>query len=122
YVEDNRINALLFEEALSRHPGFDLRVAEDGVEALEVVQDWRPDVLVLDANLPGASGHEVLQQLRRLDALADAPAYMCSADAMPADVQRALDAGFRAYWTKPLDIEVVVAELQRLRRERTGLR
>ena len=122
YVEDNRINALLFEEALSHHPGFDLRVAEDGVEALEVVQDWRPDVLVLDANLPGASGHEVLQQLRRLDALADAPAYMCSADAMPADVQRALDAGFRAYWTKPLDIEVVVAELQRLRRELAGLR
>ncbi|MCU0928495.1 MAG: PAS domain-containing protein [Burkholderiaceae bacterium] len=122
YVEDNRINALLFEEALRRHPGFDLRVAEDGAEALEVVQDWYPDVLVLDANLPGASGHEVLQQLRRLDALADAPAYMCSADAMPADVQRALDAGFRAYWTKPLDIEVIVDELQRLRRERAGLR
>lgn len=122
YVEDNRINALLFEEALRRHAGFDLRVAEDGAEALEVVQDWHPDVLVLDANLPGASGHEVLQQLRRLDALADAPAYMCSADAMPADVQRALDAGFRAYWTKPLDIDAIVAELQRLRRERTALR
>jgi CheY-like chemotaxis protein len=116
YVEDNRINALLFEEALRRHPGFDLRVAEDGSEAIAVVQAWQPDVLVLDANLPGASGHEVLRQLRQFAGLAQTPAYMCSADAMPEDVQRALDAGFRAYWTKPLDIDAVVDELHRVRR------
>jgi PAS domain S-box-containing protein len=116
YVEDNRINALLFEEALRQQAGLELRIAEDGVEALEVVREWRPDVLVLDANLPGASGHEVLRQLRRLDGLADAPAYMCSADAMPEDVQRALDAGFRGYWTKPLDVDAVLRELHGLRR------
>ncbi|HMM86006.1 PAS domain-containing protein [Azohydromonas sp.] len=121
YVEDNRINALLFEEALRRHEGFELRVAEDGREALELVEHWRPDVLVLDAHLPGASGHEVLRALRERDDLADAPAYMCSADAMPEDVQRALDAGFRGYWTKPLDIDAVLGELQALRSRRTGV-
>ena len=118
YVEDNRINALLFEEALRRHEGFELRVAEDGREALELVEQWRPDVLVLDAHLPGASGHEVLRALRRRHELADAPAYMCSADAMPEDVQRALDAGFRGYWTKPLDIDAVLGELHALRSRR----
>jgi CheY-like chemotaxis protein len=120
YVEDNRINALLFEEALRPHAGFELRIAEDGREALEIVGDWRPDVLVLDAHLPGDSGHEVLRRLREQPALRSAPAYMCSADAMPEDVQRALDAGFCGYWTKPLDIDVVLDELHLLR-ARPGL-
>jgi len=115
YVEDNRINALLFEEALRPHDGFELRVAEDGREALEIVGQWLPDVLVLDAHLPGDSGHEVLRRLRELPALRAAPAYMCSADAMPEDVQRALDAGFCGYWTKPLDIDAVLDELHGLR-------
>ena len=115
YVEDNRINALLFEEALRPHAGFELRIAEDGREALEIVGDWQPDVLVLDAHLPGDSGHEVLRRLREQPALRSAPAYMCSADAMPEDVQRALDAGFCGYWTKPLDIDVVLDELHALR-------
>ncbi|MCI1192046.1 PAS domain-containing protein [Calidifontimicrobium sp. SYSU G02091] len=122
YVEDNRINALLFEEALRRHTEFELRVAEDGREALELVGQWCPDVLVLDANLPGASGHEVLRRLREHPPLADAPAFMCSADAMPEDVQRALAAGFRGYWTKPLDIDAVLDELHALRAQLLGPR
>jgi PAS domain S-box-containing protein len=115
YVEDNRINALLFEEALRPHAGFELRVAEDGREALEIVEGWLPDVLVLDAHLPGDSGHQVLRRLRERPALRAAPAYMCSADAMPEDVQRALDAGFCGYWIKPLDIDAVLDELHALR-------
>jgi len=115
YVEDNRINALLFQEALRHHAGFELRVAEDGREALEIVGEWQPDVLVLDAHLPGDSGHEVLRRLRELPALRAAPAYMCSADAMPEDVQRALATGFCGYWTKPLDIDAVLDELHALR-------
>jgi len=115
YVEDNRINALLFEEALRPHAGFEVRVAEDGREALEIVGEWQPDVLVLDAHLPGDSGHVVLRRLRERPALRSAPAYMCSADAMPEDIQRALDAGFCGYWTKPFDIDVVLDELHALR-------
>ena len=115
YVEDNRINAILFEEALRiRHGTVDLRIAEDGEEALEIARDWQPEVLVLDAHLPGMTGFEVLHQLRQLPGLARAPAYMCSADAMPEDVQRAYEAGFIGYWTKPIDIAAVVADIDQL--------
>ena len=120
YVEDNRINALLFEEALRLRSDIELRIAEDGEEALALVSQWLPDVLVLDAHLPGISGHELLRRLRALPALAQAPAYMCSADAMPDDVQRALAAGFAGYWTKPIDLARVMTDLDALPRRPPG--
>jgi CheY-like chemotaxis protein len=115
YVEDNRINALLFEEAMRVFGGVDLRVAADGTDALDLVREWTPQVLVLDANLPDMSGFEVLRRLRELPCLAEVPAYMCSADAMPEDIQRARDAGFQGYWTKPIEMAVLSADLEGLR-------
>lgn len=115
YVEDNRINAILFEEALRLRGGIELQVAEDGAEALALVAQWKPEILVLDANLPDMSGYDVLARLRELPALADVPAFMCSADAMAEDVQRATAAGFVGYWTKPIDIARVMSDLDRLR-------
>ena len=114
YVEDNRINAILFEEAVRMRGGIELQVAEDGAEALALVQQWLPEVLVLDANLPDMSGYEVLARLRKLPALAAVPAFMCSADAMDEDVQRATAAGFVGYWSKPIDIARVMRDLDRL--------
>ncbi|WP_428423024.1 PAS domain S-box protein [Methylibium sp.] len=115
YVEDNRINAILFEEAIKLRGGFELRIAEDGPEALTMANEWQPDVLVLDANLPSTTGYEVLAELRGRPAFALTPAFMCSADAMPRDMQRALDAGFTGYWTKPIDIDRVMSDLDALR-------
>ncbi|HEV7913657.1 MAG TPA: ATP-binding protein, partial [Albitalea sp.] len=83
YVEDNPINAILFEEAIRLREGVELRLAEDGAEALDQVRDWRPDVLVLDSHLPGMNGFELLGVLRRQPGLDAVPAFMCSADAMP---------------------------------------
>ncbi|MBC7954562.1 MAG: PAS domain S-box protein [Cytophagales bacterium] len=113
YVEDNRINAILFEEAMRMHSSqIDLRVAEDGDQALLLAQDWLPEVLVLDAHLPGISGFEVLRLLRTLPGLDNVPAYMCSADAMPDDVKRAYEAGFIGYWTKPINLSSVMADIE----------
>src|SRR6185369_12294185 len=63
YVEDNRINAILFEEALKLREQIELRVATDGEDALSLVHHWTPDVLVLDAHLPGMDGFELLDAL-----------------------------------------------------------
>jgi CheY-like chemotaxis protein len=113
YVEDNRINAILFEEAMRLHGDrVELRVAEDGDQALTVAQEWQPEMLVLDAHLPGASGFEVLRLLRALPGLDNVPAYMCSADAMPDDVQRAYEAGFIGYWTKPIHVGTILADVE----------
>lgn len=114
YVEDNRINAMLFEEALRPYPQLTLEIAEDGQMALSMARDKAPDVLVLDAHLPGMSGFDVLRALRTLPALENTPAFMCSADAMPDDVARAKAAGFAGYWTKPIDIQQVTSVLCKL--------
>ena len=114
YVEDNRINAMLFEEALRPYPQLSLEIAEDGQMALSMARDKAPDVLVLDAHLPGMSGFDVLRALRTLPLLESTPAFMCSADAMPDDVARATAAGFAGYWTKPIDIQQVTSVLCQL--------
>jgi CheY-like chemotaxis protein len=114
YVEDNRINALLFEEALKLQQGFELRVAEDGAQAMEIVVQWLPEVLVLDSHLPDINGAELLGRLRTVPSMARVPAFMCSADAQPEDLQQAADAGFAGYWTKPISIEAVLDDLRRV--------
>ena len=120
YVEDDRINALLFEETLKVHAAMlgttELRVAEDGAQALSVARSWMPDVLVIDANLPDAHGIEILRKLRELPGFAALPAFMCSADAQPGDVDAAMAVGFTGYWTKPIDIDRVGTDLQALLR------
>jgi PAS domain S-box-containing protein len=120
YVEDNRINAMLFEAVLGARPDIELRVAETGWEALDIVETWVPDVLVLDANLPDIHGIRLLQQMRQLEPLKSTPAYMCSADAMEEDIQLARDTGFRDYWTKPIDFNKVLADLRGLARIEHG--
>jgi CheY-like chemotaxis protein len=104
YVEDNPLNVLLFEEALRREPYVELRIAVTGEQALAIVEHWTPELLIIDLNLPGVTGTELLHTLRQRAALAAVPAVVCSADAMPEDRQRALDAGFDHYWTKPIDV------------------
>ena len=114
YVEDNRVNAMLFEAVLGVRPDIELRIAETGWEALDVVESWVPDVLVLDANLPDIHGVRLLRQMRELDELKTTPAFMCSADALEEDVQVARAAGFADYWTKPVDFSKVFADLRGL--------
>ncbi|WKB51625.1 hybrid sensor histidine kinase/response regulator [Eleftheria terrae] len=114
YVEDNRVNAMLFEAAMRLQSDVELQVAEDGAQGLALAVRWAPDVIALDANLPDTTGYELLQRLRALPALRDTPAFMCSADAMPEDLQRARQAGFVGYWTKPIDIEQVLADIEKV--------
>jgi len=114
YVEDNRLNALLFEEMLHAFADIELRVSENGRDALKVAAQWQPQVLVLDANLPDTTGIELLPRLRALPGLEDVPAYMCSADSSPEDIAGARRAGFDDYWVKPVDIHSVIRALKSL--------
>jgi CheY-like chemotaxis protein len=115
YIEDNRINALLFEEVLRMEPDTELRIAEDGAQALATVADWLPDLLVIDAHLPDVTGIDLLPRLRQLPGLDRVPAVMCSADSLPEDEALALAHGFVGYWVKPLDIPRLLTELRALR-------
>ena len=115
YVEDDRISALLFSEALRDQAGLALRLAEDGAQAMAEAAQWLPQVLVLDAHLPDTRGHALLARLRQLPGLAKVPAFMCSADGGAQDIAQALAAGFQGYWVKPVATDELRSALLRLR-------
>ena len=80
----------------------DARVTDANAAFFDVAHDFAGCI---------AGCHEVLRRLRERVELAGVPAYMCSADAMPEDLARAREAGFDGYWTKPIELGVVSAEL-----------
>ena len=116
YVDDDRINTLLFEETCRVAGGIDLACANCGSEALELASSFQPELLVLDLHLPDTTGYELLPALRRvLSGLA--PAILCSADEPDSLRQQALAAGFQDCWAKPVDLATVLVELARLGRQ-----
>jgi len=113
YVEDNPVNALLMRAMLARLPDIHLECTEEPLQAIELARTLRPQLLLLDVELPGIDGLELLQRLRTDESMRTIPAIAVSAGAMPADIRKALDAGFAAYLTKPLEL---VELLQAVRR------
>lgn len=114
YIEDNMFNLMLLDEVMQTREDVDFRIAKDGAKGLEVAASWLPDVLVLDANLPDTHGISLLQQIRKIPALKNTPAFMCSGDAQPEHKKAAKDAGFEGYWTKPVDIDKVFVDLDQI--------
>lgn len=108
YVEDNRLNAVLMKQIGRQVPGLALRVVESGEEALATIEEFQPDLLLLDNDLPGASGLEVFATLRADSRHARLRIVLVSADATADSIARARDLGFDDYWVKPLDVERVI--------------
>ncbi len=116
YVDDDRINALLFVEACRVAESVEIETAGSGAEALDLVGRWQPDFLVIDLHLPDTNGYELLPALRaRLNNPA-LPAFLCTADEASLVQAPARRAGFDGCWTKPVDLKLILAELTR----RTG--
>ena len=104
YVEDNPSNIALMRHVVTALGGMQLHVAETGHEGLALARDLRPDVIVLDINLPGLNGFELKARLDADPLTRSLPVLALSASAMPQDIQRGREAGFRDYLTKPIDI------------------
>ncbi len=114
YIEDNQANARLVQELLSRWPDVQLRLAEDGEEGLRQATAQPPDLILLDMQLPGLQGLEVLRQLRAHPATAHLPVVALSANAMPQEIETARRAGATDYWTKPINFPAFLAGLAAL--------
>jgi len=108
YVEDNETNVLLVEAIVQLQPGWRLRVARSGAEALESVRRERPDVILLDLHLGDMTGLEVFERLQAELATRAIPCLMLSADALPLQIEAARRAGIRDYLTKPVDCDRLV--------------
>ena len=113
YIEDNIANLRLVERVLSRRRAVRLLTAPDGRQGLSRALSERPDVVLLDLHLPDLNGEEVLRQIKAEVSLRATPVIVLSADATPGQVRRLLASGADAYLTKPLNIQEVLAVIDR---------
>jgi signal transduction histidine kinase/CheY-like chemotaxis protein len=104
YIEDNPANLRLVQEIVAFRADLRLLAAPDGHAGLALARMERPAIILMDLNLPGMSGFEVLAQLRRDPDTAHIPVIALTANAMPRDIERGMSAGFARYLTKPIDI------------------
>jgi signal transduction histidine kinase/ActR/RegA family two-component response regulator len=103
-VEDNPANLMLIEKLVARRPDIRLLSARDGNRGIEIARASKPDVILMDINLPGTSGLMALRILAEDPETATIPVVALSANAMPHDIERGLDAGFFRYLTKPIKV------------------
>ena len=113
-VEDNDVNMLLVRELLALRPEVELHGAPDGLSGVELALRVKPDVLLLDLQLPDISGQEVMQRLRGQPEFAHSSWVALSANAMAEHIRQTLDLGFDAYWTKPIDFAQFLAGIDAL--------
>jgi PAS domain S-box-containing protein len=112
YIEDNPVNLMLMEATLEGERGVQLATAPLPALGLELAFNDPPDLVLLDIQLPGMDGFEVLRRLRADPRTAAVPVVAVSANAMPDDLARARQAGFDDYLTKPLDLARLRAVVQ----------
>jgi signal transduction histidine kinase/AmiR/NasT family two-component response regulator len=105
YVEDNPANLELVEQIIARRKDVRMLSAADGSIGIEFARAYQPDVILMDINLPGISGIDAMRVLRADPATAHIPIIALSANAVPRDIAKALDAGFFSYITKPIKVE-----------------
>jgi len=104
YVEDNPANLVLVEQLIARRGDLTLLTAVNGHLGIQMARAHQPDVILMDINLPGISGYGVLKVLHEDSATAHIPIMALSANAVPRDIQKGIDAGFFRYLTKPIEV------------------
>jgi PAS domain S-box-containing protein len=109
YVEDNPANLLLVEQIIEDSPNMRMLSASDGHLGVAMARKHRPDVILMDINLPGISGFEALKILSNDPLTAKIPVLAISANAMPRDIRKGMAAGFFGYLTKPIRVYEFVA-------------
>ena len=112
YIEDNPANLRLVEQILHSIPNLHMWSAPEPLLGLELAMEHLPDLILLDINLPGMDGYEVLEQLRSKDASKDIPVIAISANAMPKDLKKGEDAGFDGYITKPVNVKELLEKVE----------
>ena len=120
YVEDEPVNVMLMRHFCSAHPGIRLTIAESGFEAIRIARDLRPDIVLLDINLPDMHGREVLAALRSTPITLRTPIVALSADALVSREHSPGQLAFDAHWLKPVDIGRLEIGLAKLLPSRRG--
>ncbi len=114
YIEDNHVNVLLVEELVRSVGGISIASEATGAAGVARARALRPDLVLIDLQLPDFDGFEVLRRLRSDPLTRGIACIALSANAMPEDIERGLAAGFADYWTKPIDFGAFVGALRKL--------
>jgi len=111
-VEDNVLDMKLFCDLLGAH-GYATLQARDGRSVAGLVRDWRPDLILMDIQLPDMNGIEALRLIRTDHALDGVAVIAVSASVMPEDQQKIVASGFDAFVTKPINLKAFVDTVRR---------
>jgi PAS domain S-box-containing protein len=114
YVEDNPANVTFMRDVLGEFDALELVTAPTAEMGIELARGRRPDVVVMDINLPGASGFDALRRLREDPTTKGIPVIALTAAASERDKERGLQAGFFRYLTKPVNVDELIAALEAL--------
>lgn len=115
-VEDNELNLKLFRDLLEAH-GYETFETKDGNEALSIARNIRPDLILMDIQLPEISGLDITKRLKADDEVSHIPVIAVTAFAMKDDEEMILSAGCEAYMSKPISIPVFISTVQKFLNE-----
>ena len=104
-VEDNELNMKLFHDLLDAH-GYDTLQTKDGMEALAIAREKRPDLILMDIQLPEVSGLEVTKWIKEDDELKSIPVVAVTAFATKGDEEKIRVGGCEAYIAKPISVQL----------------
>jgi CheY-like chemotaxis protein len=111
-IEDNEQNLYLFRFIL-KDCGYEVFAATDGNEGIVLAASLKPDLILLDIQLPGMNGYDVARHLRENPDLADTPVVAVTSYAMAGDKEKALEAGCNGYIEKPIDPDAFDKQVKR---------
>ncbi|MCS7167708.1 MAG: response regulator [Gemmatales bacterium] len=112
-AEDNPQGAELLEAYLADFEA-ETRIATDGLETLRIIEEWQPDLVLLDIMMPRVSGFEVCKRLRHNPQTQHIPIIMITALDQPSDIERAVEAGTDDFLTKPIHKKELIARIRAL--------
>ncbi len=104
HVEDNLENRILVRRLLMAD-GYELLEAEDASQALTMLQTHRPDLILMDINMPGTDGYTLTAKIKAIPGMTNVPIVAITANVMKGDREKALGAGCDGYIDKPIDID-----------------
>ena len=110
-IEDNEQNLYLVRFILEQN-GYEVFAALDGKSGIEMAASLKPDMILLDIQLPGMDGYAVARNLRQDPALADTPIVTVTSYAMPGDREKTIEAGCDGYIEKPIDPDTFMAQVE----------
>ena len=112
YIEDDPVNAMLMREVFARLGNWRLLEASTGAEGLKLARTEQPELLLTDMNLPDMSGLDIVRQIRQHPATRLMHVIAVTADALPQQQALAKQSGVDGYWTKPLDLNLILKHLR----------